>query len=210
MIKKIAIILFASMVIFGCSKKESEDISYDEYAFEIVSEGQSYSYPSLNILKIVTEEQEELTLLVPSEYYRTYDGFTSLEVFNGSWQITISEKLDAVDFLEGFEPFTENCYDSGVVSLNNYHMRFLKDLDDNYVSFLYIMDAENSVVLLELNYSEEYLDSFSLDILKELKDVYSMEVLELPEDIEYEIVEEITDYEEIAEEPTIPQEEILE
>lgn len=211
MIKKVIVILIVLTFLTGCSKKEdfnSSDNISDEYAFMIKSEEPSYSYPTLTIIRIETKEQEEFALLVPCEYSRTYNGFMSIDIFNGSWNLSVSEKREASNLLDSFEPFSKNCCDSGIVVANNSCMRYIKDLDANYVSFLYLVDIENSTIIFELNFNEDSIDDLSLMMLRELKDAYSMDALVLPEDEVFEIEEEISNYE-YSEEVVVPESENL-
>jgi len=183
--KVIAIFLTLSLVIGCTSKQEEEPIIEDKPLVEIESISPSDYYTSLTNVYLTDRNGKDFLILVPNEYNQVDASFMSLSAFNGEWTITLSEVEDLEDYMESYDYFvsTNDCYDSGILYANGTYSRniFLKEGELNM--FYFAMNKDDITIKLFISYVESELDDIDLQTLKELKEVYLLDLLDLPDEI---------------------------
>ena len=192
MMKKILLLIVSIMLLCGCNTKKEDNIQIedgeDEF-FTILSRENSYSYPSLDMLNVKINGNKSL-ILVPSGAVEATNMFFSPETFAGKYDILVNNDSNVEETIESMVITGENVDDSGLIVTNGTYTRYVKDMDTNFTTYYYGAAITNGYIYITISFIEEELHEEELEILKELKDVYLMDTLKLPETVIYDIVEE--------------------
>lgn len=214
MIKKLILLIVSSILLCGCNAKEEENIQIEDGEnefFTILSRENSYSYPSLDMLNVEIEGNKSI-ILVPSEAIEASNMFFSPDTFAGEYDILVNNDENIEEIIESMVITSENIEDSGLIVSNGTYTRYVKDLDTNLTTYYYGAPISNGYIYITISFIDKELREEELEILKEMKDVYLMDTLELPETVIYEIVdeeEETPNIEDVIEQIDIPEEENL-
>lgn len=190
--KKILLLIVSLMLLCGCKAKTQDNMQNGDGEvefFTIISRENSYSYPSLDMLNIEIEGNKSL-ILVPSDAVEASNMFFSPETFAGDYDILVNNDPNIEENIESMVITGENIEDTGLIASNGTYTRYVKDLDTNLITYYYGASISNGYIYITLSFIDKELHEEELEILKELKDVYLMDTLKLPETVIYDIVEE--------------------